>query len=64
MSKKALNRKHLEAIPLGRAAMCLDCQVIINSRNRVCPRCGGTRFGHLANWVKPLCAAEEFVTAA
>ena len=49
------------AIPLGQAVMCLDCEIIINSRNRVCPRCGGDHFAVIGNWVKPLCTARRIV---
>ena len=62
--KQADDRQYLEAIPLGRAAMCMCCFAIINSRNQTCPKCGGGHFRHLANWIKPMCTAEEIVGSA
>ena len=63
LKKKRSNKAVYLAIPLGRAKMCLTCEVIINSRHRACPRCTGTHFASLGNWAKPLCPADEFVAA-
>ena len=32
------------------AALCLDCSVAFNSRNRTCPKCGGEQFWLTAKW--------------
>lgn len=31
-------------------ALCLDCRVSFNIRNRVCPKCDGEHFWLIANW--------------
>jgi hypothetical protein len=62
--KKPVNKLVYLAIPLGQAVMCLDCNVVINRHHHTCPRCTGNQFAELANWVKPLCSAEELVAVA
>jgi hypothetical protein len=34
-------------------ALCLDCHVYFNIRNRACPKCEGEHFWLIANWKKP-----------
>ena len=31
-------------------ALCLDCSVMFNIRNRTCPKCGGEQFWLAAKW--------------
>lgn len=42
-------------------ALCLDCSVTFNVRNRTCPKCGGEQFWLTAKWrrgvEKPAAAA-------
>jgi hypothetical protein len=42
-------------------ALCLDCSVTFNIRNRTCPKCGGEQFWLTAKWrrgnEKPAAAA-------
>jgi hypothetical protein len=35
-------------------AVCLDCHVFFNIRNRTCPKCDGEQFWLISNWNKPL----------
>ncbi len=45
-----------DSIRIDETALCLDCQVMFNVRNRVCPKCDGQQFWLVANW-KPTRAA-------
>ena len=46
------------------AALCLDCSVAFNIRNRTCPKCGGEQFWLTAKWrravEKPAAAPSAF----
>jgi hypothetical protein len=33
-------------------AVCLDCHVYFNIRNRACPKCDGEQFWLISNWKK------------
>jgi hypothetical protein len=33
-------------------AVCLDCHVYFNIRNRTCPKCDGEQFWLISNWKK------------
>jgi len=33
-------------------ALCLDCLVTFNVRNRACPKCGGDQFWLMAKWMQ------------
>jgi len=35
------------------SALCLDCLVTFNVRNRTCPKCDGEQFWLAARWRKP-----------
>lgn len=35
-------------------ALCLDCSVAFNIRNRTCPKCGGEQFWLTAKWRRSL----------
>ena len=35
-------------------ALCLDCSVAFNVRNRTCPKCGGEQFWLTAKWRRGL----------
>ena len=35
------------------AALCLDCLVTFNVRNRTCPKCDGEQFWLTARWKRP-----------
>jgi hypothetical protein len=35
------------------AALCLDCLVTFNVRNRACPKCDGEHFWLTARWKRP-----------
>ena len=37
-------------------ALCLDCLVTFNVRNRTCPKCDGEQFWLTARWRKPSAA--------
>ncbi len=39
-----------DSIRIDETALCLDCQVMFNVRNRVCPKCDGQQFWLVANW--------------
>jgi hypothetical protein len=38
------------------AALCLDCLVTFNVRNRACPKCDGEHFWLTARWKRPSAA--------
>jgi hypothetical protein len=38
----------------GETALCLDCCVAFNIRNRTCPKCGGEQFWLTAKWRRGL----------
>jgi hypothetical protein len=38
----------------GETALCLDCCVTFNIRNRTCPKCGGEQFWLTAKWRRGL----------
>ena len=48
-------------------ALCLDCSVMFNIRNRTCPKCGGEQFWLTAKWrrglEKPAVPAAAFPVA-
>jgi hypothetical protein len=39
-------------------AVCLDCRVTFNIRNRACPKCDSDHFWLVAKWRKPEAVAE------
>ena len=48
----------------GETALCLDCNVTFNIRNRTCPKCGGEQLWLTAKWrrglEKPMTAPAAF----
>jgi hypothetical protein len=38
----------------GETALCLDCSVTFNIRNRTCPKCGGEQLWLTAKWRRAL----------
>lgn len=42
---------HSPAMPLARAALCLDCETVFALDAGACPSCGGTAIFLLAKWV-------------
>ena len=42
----------LHSIREEETAVCLDCHVYFNVRNRTCPQCGGEQFWLIAHWKK------------
>ena len=51
----------MTAIPLSRAALCLDCETIYPLSSPSCPLCGSTAAATLARWLER--ATQEEVTA-
>jgi len=48
--------RHPAALPLSRAALCLDCESIFPIDACVCPACGSTAVFLLALWVNRVAA--------
>ena len=46
-----------DSIRIDETALCLDCQVMFNVRNRLCPKCNGEQFWLVANWKATRAAA-------
>jgi hypothetical protein len=44
----------MDSIPLARALLCLDCDVIYDLPVSVCPKCGGRAALHLGRVILPL----------
>jgi RNA polymerase subunit RPABC4/transcription elongation factor Spt4 len=44
-------------IPLGRALICVSCEVVLEQGFWVCPRCGSRRIEQLTGWLEQIVRA-------